>query len=72
MALTLEMKFNTANGKTITLSVSDPKENITSTEVVTAMQSIIDQDVFHNEGYAIVGISGARMIERNISDLELV
>ncbi len=72
MALTLEMKFNTANGKTLTLSVTEPKDNITATEVSTVMQTIIDQDVFHNEGFAIVGINQARIVERNVSELELV
>ncbi|KGR77775.1 DUF2922 domain-containing protein [Ureibacillus manganicus] len=72
MALTLEMKFNLENGKTLTLSVSEPKENITPAEVVTAMQTIIDQDVFHSEGYAIIGINQARIVERNVSELELV
>ena len=66
------MKFNTANGKTFTLSVSEQKDNITATEDSTVMQSIIDADAFHNDGYAIVGINQARLIERNVSEIELV
>lgn len=72
MAQTLELRFNTVNGKTLTLSVSEPKEGITASEVATVMQTIIDQDVFHNEGFAIVEILQARIIERNVSELELV
>nr|WP_106779038.1 DUF2922 domain-containing protein [Lysinibacillus timonensis] len=71
MAVTLEMKFNTANGKTMTISVNEPKDNLTPTEITTVMQTIIDQDVFHNEGFALVGINQARMIERNVSELTL-
>lgn len=72
MALNLEMRFNTANGKTLTLTVSEPKEDITAAEVAAVMQTIIDQDVFHNEGFALVSINQARIVERNVSELELV
>ncbi|SOC37193.1 DUF2922 domain-containing protein [Ureibacillus acetophenoni] len=72
MALNLEMRFNTANGKTLTLTVSEPKEDITPAEVATVMQTIIDQDVFHSEGFALVSINQARIVERNVSELELV
>lgn len=72
MAVTLEMKFNTENGKTLTLSVSEPKDNLSAEEVSQAMQTIIDQNVFHNEGYGLVSINQARIVERNVSELELV
>lgn len=72
MAKNLEMKFNTANGKTLTVTVSEPKENITAAEVATSMQTIIDQDVFHNEGFALVSMNQARIVERIVSELELV
>ncbi len=71
MALTLEMKFNAENGKTLTISVNEPKENLTALEVAEAMQTIIDQNVFHNEGFPIVAIHQARIVERNVSELEL-
>ncbi|WP_449445308.1 DUF2922 domain-containing protein [Ureibacillus acetophenoni] len=70
--MTLEMKFNTENGKTYTISVLEPKDNLSATEVSQAMQVIIDQDVFHNEGYPLVSMNQARIVERNVSELELV
>ncbi len=71
MAKVLELNFNTANGKTMTISVNDPKENLTISEVATAMQTIISQDVFHNEGNGLVAINQARIIDRNVSQFDL-
>lgn len=71
MAKVLELNFNTANGKTMTISVNDPKENLTISEVATAMQTIISQDVFHNEGNGLVAINQARIIDRNVLQFDL-
>ncbi|BDH61746.1 hypothetical protein MTP04_18760 [Lysinibacillus sp. PLM2] len=71
MALTLEMKFNTENGKTMTISISEPKDGLTPAEVSNVMQTVIDQDVFHYEGFPLVGINQARVVERNISEITL-
>lgn len=71
MSQVLELKFDTANGKTMTLSVNDPKPNLTPTEITAVMDSIIAADVFHNEGNALVKINLARIIERNVSDFDI-
>lgn len=69
MSQVLEMKFDTANGKVFTISLSNPKPNLTSTDVSNAMQTIIDQDVFHNEGAALVAIKQARIIEKTVTEI---
>lgn len=71
MAQVLELKFDTANGKTMTISVNDPKDNLTATEIATAMQTIITQNVFHNEGNGLVAINHARIVDRNVSEIDL-
>ncbi|MFP3917308.1 DUF2922 domain-containing protein [Lysinibacillus telephonicus] len=71
MSQVLELKFNTANGKTMTISVNDPKQNLTASEIVTAMQTIISEDVFHNEGHGLVAINEARIVDRNVSEIDL-
>ncbi|MFP7202109.1 DUF2922 domain-containing protein [Lysinibacillus halotolerans] len=71
MAQVLELKFDTANGKTMTLSVNEPKPNLTPTEITAAMQTIMTADVFHNEGHKLVAINQARIIERNVSEFNL-
>lgn len=71
MSQVLEMKFDTANGKTITISVNDPKPGLTGAEISGVMQTIMDQDVFHHEGNALIGKNQARIVERNITEVTL-
>lgn len=71
MSQVLELKFNTANGKTMTIAVNDPKSTLTASEISSAMQTIIAQDIFHNEGNDLVSINQARLIDRNVSDINL-
>ncbi|NLY78402.1 MAG: DUF2922 domain-containing protein [Lysinibacillus sp.] len=63
------MKFDTANGKVFTISLNNPKDNLTPLEVSNAMQTIIEQDVFHNEGAALESIKQARIIDKNITEI---
>lgn len=71
MAGVLELKFDTEQGKSMTITINDPKPNLTSTEVETVMQTIINSDIFHHEGYPLVGISQARIVERNITMFDI-
>ncbi|MFC7686922.1 DUF2922 domain-containing protein [Ureibacillus sp. GCM10028918] len=72
MAQVLEMKFDTDNGKTMTLTVNDPKENLTPTEVENVMQTIISSNIFHNTGSSLIGINQAQIVERTVSEIEFV
>lgn len=72
MTKVLELKFQTANGKTMNLPIQNPKENLTPAEIVNAMQTIINQNVFHYKGFELVGIDQARIVERNITEIQLV
>jgi hypothetical protein len=71
MAKTLELIFETAAGKVVTLSVEEPRENVTSAQLLAGMQSIIAQNVFEVEGSPFALAKGARVIERNIAAYEL-
>lgn len=69
MAQVLEMKFNTANGKIFTISLNNPKPNLTASDISNAMEVIIAQDVFHNEGNGLVSIKSARIIDKNTIEM---
>ena len=49
MAKTLEMVFRSEGGKEVTLSIADPKENLTLAEVKTVMEDIIAKQVFESK-----------------------
>lgn len=66
---TLELRFRGEEGRTVTLRVNDPKEDLTATEVETAMDTIIARNVFTSTSGALVGIVGARIVARETIDI---
>ncbi|MDN4492453.1 DUF2922 domain-containing protein [Ureibacillus aquaedulcis] len=72
MTQVLELKFDTSNGKTLTLTVNEPKENLTPAEVEGVMQTIITSDIFQSTGSSLIGINQARIVERTVSEIEFV
>jgi len=66
---TLQMIFlNAANGR-VTISVVDPKDDITSTEVETAMNDIIAGNVINSTGGDLAALVGARIVTRQVTEL---
>ena len=69
MAQVLEMQFETLGGKKLTISVDEPRTNLTALEVETGMQALIASNVFEVNGFGLGNAFSARLIERNVSDL---
>lgn len=69
MAKTLQLSFTTAQGKQTSLTVDDPKEGLTSSEVEVAMELIISSGVFEVDGSPLETAKGARIVERNVTEL---
>ncbi|HOA77308.1 MAG TPA: DUF2922 domain-containing protein [Thermosynergistes sp.] len=63
---TLRMIFNTADDDQWVLSLRYPKDDITAAEVETAMQTIVDNDVFVS---GPVSIAGAEIVDRTVTEL---
>ncbi|MEH6953915.1 DUF2922 domain-containing protein [Neobacillus drentensis] len=72
MAKILELQFGTEMGKTASLSVENPKEPIDEAVVKQSMTQIIAADIFTSAGGKFVVAKGARVIDRNVTDYELV
>lgn len=71
MAQVLELQFLTEHDKAITISVQNPKQDLTDAQVLTAMQTIIDQNVFAKEGSTVSIIKGARIVDRVVTDFDV-
>ncbi len=71
MAKTLELIFETAAGKAVTLSVEEPREDVTAPELLAGMQAIVTQNIFEVEGSPFALAIGARVIERNVVEYEI-
>ena len=70
MAKKLNMVFTRGESGTKTISLAEPKDGITASEVKGVMQNIVDKDVFQFEdGFPIDGIKRAYIRETVITEL---
>ena len=66
----LYMIFGLDNGKNLSVSLLDPKSNLTRSQVEPVMQSLIDTNVFLYNGAAAVSIVDAYV--RVVSTTEII
>lgn len=69
MAKVLEMLFDTAAGKRFTISVDEPREDLTGVEVDSGMQALLTSNAFYVDGANLVSAYQARIVERNVTEL---
>jgi len=69
MAKTLQLNFNTASGKRVSLTVDEPRADLTPQSIEAAMQEIIAANVFEINGAPLATVASARVIERNVTEL---
>lgn len=61
MTKNLDMKFKTSGGKEVTLSLLDPKDDLTLAQATTAMTDIIAKDIFIIDGGKLTEIVSAKI-----------
>lgn len=71
MAKKLELKFLNAENKIVTISMDDPIEPADALVVNAAMDEIITQNAFTSAGGDLVSKHSARIVERNVVDVQL-
>ncbi|MEI4768097.1 DUF2922 domain-containing protein [Psychrobacillus sp. FJAT-51614] len=69
MAKTLQLQFETDNGKLLMVTVDNPKETLTETEIQAGMAAIIASNVFHIGGKPLSAVKSAKVVERNVSQI---
>ena len=68
----LLMTFKTDEDKNVSISIEDPRENLTESEILEAMNLIIEKDVFMPNGEALVEKVGAKVVETETQEYDLV
>ncbi|MFJ8086592.1 DUF2922 domain-containing protein [Lysinibacillus sp. NPDC095746] len=71
MTQVLELQFETAAGKTTTIAIDAPKPNVTAEEIQQVMQTIIAKNVFDRQASALVAMTKARIVDRQVREFEL-
>ena len=72
MAKTLELQFTTDLGKVARLTVDNPIEPVDPAAVKLAMEEIVASNAFFSSYGDLVAVSGARVVERNVTEYEIV
>jgi hypothetical protein len=72
MAKTLELQFGTDLGKVARLTVDNPVEPVDPAALKVAMESIIASNAFFSVYGNLVSVGGARVVERNVTDYEII
>lgn len=71
MSYTLTMTFLTTQNLKTTISITDVKKDLTSDQVKSLMQLIIDKNVFTSSKGSLVSISSASITERGTTSLKV-
>ncbi|MCR8747175.1 DUF2922 domain-containing protein [Romboutsia lituseburensis] len=67
----LVMSFKTELGKKVSISVDEPREDISQGEIKNAMQVIVDKKVFSDNGDDLTACIDARVVETNTQEFDL-
>ncbi|WP_092923901.1 DUF2922 domain-containing protein [Romboutsia hominis] len=68
----LVMTFKTSNGKNISLSVDDPRENLTESEIKSAMTLVLSKGVFIVNGEELAALVDAKVVQTDTTEYDLV
>lgn len=69
MSKVLQLQFETALGKNVTISVDEPRDNLTETEIQTGMQTIIASNTFHSDGSPLAVVKSAKIVDRKVTEI---
>ncbi|OAS87790.1 MULTISPECIES: DUF2922 domain-containing protein [Metabacillus] len=71
MAKTLELQFLNTAGKTVKISVDSPVEPVDQIALNTAMDQLLAANIFISTDGEFVSKKGARIIDRNVTEITL-
>lgn len=70
--IVLQMDFYDEIGKIFRVSVVDPLDDLAQSEVESAMDSIINRNVFSSNGVDLKVKAGARIISTIVNEIEVI
>ncbi|MDR5659938.1 DUF2922 domain-containing protein [Serpentinicella sp. ANB-PHB4] len=71
MTRTLEMVFKREDGRSSRMTVSNAREDLTGEEVKSAMENIIQDDIFLPQGVALAEVESAAVVTVSTDELTL-
>ncbi|WP_257349184.1 DUF2922 domain-containing protein [Pseudalkalibacillus decolorationis] len=71
MAKQIELLFENLEGKTVRISLDQPVEPTDPAAINAAMDQILADNALTSSGGDLVAKKGARIVERNVTDIQL-
>ena len=68
----LVMTFKTTDDKKVSLTVDNPREDLTEEEVKTAMELIKEKNIFTQGGSDLASLVSAKVVETDTTNYDLV
>ena len=68
----LVMTFKNRIGKNVTLSIDDPKDDLTEEQIKAAMELIIEKNIFKKNNHTFVEAVDAQIINSQTDDYDLI
>lgn len=68
----LVMTFKTTDDKKVSLTIDNPREDLTEEEVKTAMELIKEKNIFAPGGADLVSLVSAKVVETDTTNYDLV
>ncbi|KUK10442.1 MAG: Uncharacterized protein XD50_1309 [Clostridia bacterium 41_269] len=72
IAARLQLTFRTAGGSRRTISIEDPKTNLTDVEVQAAMDTIIAKNIFGTSDGDLVGVVSAQIVTTEVQEFNVM
>ncbi|NLO90133.1 MAG: DUF2922 domain-containing protein [Clostridia bacterium] len=71
MAARLQLTFRTAGGRRRTISIDNPRSNLTDAEVQSAMDTIISKNIFETSDGNLVGVVSAQLVTTEVHEFDV-
>ncbi|WP_373598715.1 DUF2922 domain-containing protein [Paraclostridium bifermentans] len=68
----LVMRFKTSIDRTVSISIDDPREDVTEAEIKTFMDLVLSKNIFAPNGGDIVSAIDAKIVVTDTKDYDLV
>lgn len=65
----LRMTFNSALGSAVSITLPEPKEDLTAAQIEAVMDQIIAKDIFLTSGGALVSKRDVKIVDTTTDDL---
>ncbi len=65
----LRLSFSTAGGKTFTLSILNPREDLSQAEILSVMDRMIEEDILMTTSGALTGVKDIKVVNTVVNDL---